>query len=261
MTRAGNPELRAQSPEHEARRAQFARTYRVTWTVVTFVIVEVLVCGLSAFPVVLGWSWLLGRPVSNRMMRLAMLGLAVVPSYVLFAVCLMVVSALATRLAGWRTPRDAVMRIADLGWPLLGWARYMATIHIVRVIAGTLFRGSPIWTAYLRWSGARLGRGVYIASVSLSDYNLLEFGDDVVIGGDVHVAGHTVEGGIIRTAGVRLGRNVTVGLGSVVEIGVDVGSDCEIGALSFVPKYSKLEAGGVYAGAPVRRLGEADPGE
>jgi len=111
---------------------------------------------------------------------------------------------------------------------------------------------SPIWTAYLRLSGARVGERVYIASLSLSDYNLLDLGDDVVIGADVHISGHTVEGGVVKTAGVRLGRNVTIGLGTVIDIGVDVGPDCQVGALSFVPKHTHLEAGAVYAGIPVR---------
>jgi hypothetical protein len=39
----------------------------------------------------------------------------------------------------------------------------------------------------------------------VSDYNLLECGDDVVIGGGVHLSGHTVEAGIVKTARIRLG--------------------------------------------------------
>jgi acetyltransferase-like isoleucine patch superfamily enzyme len=131
----------------------------------------------------------------------------------------------------------------------------MVATHIVRVFAGTLFRGSPIWTAYLRLAGAKLGRRVYVNSLAVTDYNLLEFGDDVVIGGGVHLSGHTVEGGLVKTATVRLGNNVTIGLGSVIEIGVDVGDGCQIGALSFVPKHTRLEAGAVYAGIPVERIG------
>jgi len=49
---------------------------------------------------------------------------------------------------------------------------------------------------------------------------------------------------------VRLGNNVTIGLGSVIEIGVEIGSDSQVGALSFVPKFAKLKGGVVYAGTP-----------
>jgi acetyltransferase-like isoleucine patch superfamily enzyme len=124
----------------------------------------------------------------------------------------------------------------------------------VRVLAGGLFRGSPIWTVYLRLNGAQIGRRVYVNSLFVSDHNLLEFGDDVVIGSEVHLSGHTVEAGIVKTAGVRLGRDITIGLGSVIDIGVTVGDGTQIGALSFVPKHTVLEPGAVYAGIPVRRL-------
>ena len=50
----------------------------------------------------------------------------------------MIVSPLTTRLLRWQTPPDAEMRIADMDWALLRWVRYGASIHLVRVIAGTL---------------------------------------------------------------------------------------------------------------------------
>jgi carbonic anhydrase/acetyltransferase-like protein (isoleucine patch superfamily) len=228
---------------------------RLVWTVTTLAVVEGLVCALSVIPVLLVWSGLVVLAGSNHITRLAIFSAAVMPSYLMFAVCLMIVSPLVIRLIGWRSPEDAEMRIAEMGWPLLRWIRYLATIHLVRVVAGTLFRGTPIWTAHLRLYGARVGRRVFVNSLYVSDYNLLHFGDDVVIGAAAHVAGHTVEHGIVKTAAVRLSRNVTIGLGSVIEIGVDVGPDCEIGALSFVPKRTKLEGGAVYAGIPVTRIG------
>jgi acetyltransferase-like isoleucine patch superfamily enzyme len=95
---------------------------------------------------------------------------------------------------------------------------------------------------------------VYVNSLFVSDHNLLEFADDVVIGSEVHLSGHTVEGGVVKTARVRLGRDVTIGIGSVVDIGVTIGDGTQIGALSFVPKHTALESGGVYAGIPVRRI-------
>ena len=55
---------------------------------------------------------------------------------------------------------------------------------------------------------------------------------------------------MVKTGHVRLGRFVTVGLGSMVGIGVEAGEKCQIGALSVVPKYSKLDGGAVYAGHP-----------
>jgi acetyltransferase-like isoleucine patch superfamily enzyme len=100
---------------------------------------------------------------------------------------------------------------------------------------------------------ARIGRGVH-RLLFVSDHKLLEIGDDVVIGSEVHMSGHTVEAGVVKTAPVRLGREVTIGLGSVIDIGVTVGARSQVGALSLVPKYTTLDADAVYAGIPVRRI-------
>jgi acetyltransferase-like isoleucine patch superfamily enzyme len=70
----------------------------------------------------------------------------------------------------------------------------------------------------------------------------------------VHLSGHTVEGGIVKTARVVLGHGVTVGLGSIIGIGVQAGDRCQIGALSVVPKHTRLEPDAVYAGVPARRI-------
>ena len=63
-----------------------------------------------------------------------------------------------------------------------------------------------------------------------------------------------VERGLLKTAPVRLGRNTLIGIGSVVGIGVESGDGAQVGALSVVPKFTVLEAGGVYVGVPVARL-------
>jgi acetyltransferase-like isoleucine patch superfamily enzyme len=226
------------------------RIWRIAWTVVTLIVVQALVFGAAAMPVVHIWQRLSVFAGSDPIVRLLLFSAALAPSYVLFALGLMLISPIVVRAIGWRTPPDAEMRIADLDWPLLDWVRYGASIHLARVAAGTLFRGTPIWTAHLRLHGARLGRRVYVNSLGVSDYNLLEFGEGVVIGDSVHVSGHTVEAGVVKTARVRLGRNVTIGLGTVIEIGVEVGPDAQVGAQSFVPKYTKLAGGFVYVGAP-----------
>ncbi len=228
---------------------------RIAWAVATLVIVQSIVCGLAVLPVLALWAPLFAWTAVDPAARVVAVSFAVIPSYVLFALVLMFASAAATRVTGWRTRPDAAMRLADLDWPVLDWVRYMVATHIVRLFAGTLFRGTPIWSAYLRLNGARVGRRVYVNSLGVSDHNLLEFGDDVVIGGDVHLSGHTVEGGFVKTGRVRLGDRVTVGLGSVVGIGVTVGSDVQIGAMSLVPKNVALDGGRVYVGVPARPLG------
>jgi acetyltransferase-like isoleucine patch superfamily enzyme len=239
--------------------ARLAPVLRFAWAIVSAFVVVSIVFGLAALPAVLFWQYHTAWEFRGPWVRIVVLSMSLIPAYLLFAVALMVLSAGACRLFGWRTPRDAEMRIAEFGWPLIDWGRYMILTHVVRVFAGTLFRATPLWGFYLKLNGAQLGRGVWINSLYVNDHCMLDFGDGVVIGDAVHLSGHTVERGYVKTASVRLAAGVTVGLESIVGIGTTVGAHTQIGALSLVPKNSVLEPDSVYVGIPVRRIETSAP--
>ena len=226
---------------------------RIAWALGSAFVVESLVFGLALLPAVLFWEWHFRWELDSAPLRVVFLSMAFIPAYLLFTLALILLSGVATRITGWRTPSNAELDISEFSWPLLDWARYVISIQLVRIFAGSLFRATPIWTFYMRLNGARMGRRVFVNSLEVTDHNLLDFGDDVVVGGDAHLSGHTVEGGVLKTAPVRLGRGVTVGVGSVVGIGVVAGDRCQIGALSLVPKFAELEEGAVYVGIPVKK--------
>ena len=224
--------------------------------IVTIFIVQSLVFGLSVLPAFYFWAWTLTWAIPDGwpIIRPAIVAITLVPAYLVFAFALVVLSALSVKVLGWRTAPDGMWKLRDLEWPLLDWVRYMVSIHVVRVFVGTFFRASPLWTWYMRWNGARIGRGVHINSLAISDHNMLEFGDGVVIGENVHLSGHTVEGGMVKTGRVKLSRFVTVGLGSMVGINVTAGEKCQIGALSVVLKGSTLDGDAIYAGVPAKKI-------
>jgi acetyltransferase-like isoleucine patch superfamily enzyme len=227
---------------------------RFAWMIASAFVVESVVFGLAALPAVLFWQWHWSWDVSPHPLRVMILAMSLLPAYLIFAVSLMALSGISTRLLGWRPQAPATLPIAELGWPLLDWARYSISIHVVRVFAGTLLRTTPTWVWYMRLNGAQLGRRVWINSLDVTDHCLLDFGDDVVIGAAVHLSGHTVDHGRVQLAPVRLAQNVTVGLGANVEIGVEAGAGCQIGSMAVVPKFAKLLANTRYVGAPARPL-------
>lgn len=230
--------------------------WRIGWTLASAFVVESLVFGVAVLPAAAFWKWHRSWELGPPWLRIAVLSMAFIPAYLIFTLALIVLSALSTRLLGWRTPDNVELVITDVPKPLMNWARYRISIQLVSIFAGPLFRSTPVWSFYLRLNGAKVGRRVFVNSLGVTDHNLLELGDDVVIGGDAHVSGHTVESGIVKTAKVRLRRGVTVGVGSVIGIGVEAGEGCQIGALSLVPKFMKLAAHRIYAGIPVREIAD-----
>ena len=232
------------------------KIFRIVVTSVAIVTVQTVICGVAMLPAVLLWRAAVNAAPSNSLLQAVVASALLVPAYIVFALCLMPVSASMTRLAGARTPPNMELQISDVSWTLMKWVQYMSAAHIVRLASGAVFRGSPLWTGYLRMNGARIGKRVFINTLSIADHNLLELGDDVVIGADVHISGHTVEAGMVKTGRVRVGSNVTIGLGSVIDIDVEIGNGCQIGAFTLVPKHARLEPNGVYVGIPARKLSD-----
>lgn len=228
------------------------RALRVGWAGLSVLLIESALLALASVPSVLFLAWL--ARATTGTVRSVVLLCAFGPAYVVFAIAFMVASAFAMRVLGWRTPAQATLRIAQLEWPLLDWARYLASAHVVRLVAGSVLRATPLWTVYLRLNGAKIGPRVYVNSLEVMDHNLLQFGDGVVIGAGAHLSGHTVEDGVVKTGSVQLGPRVTIGVGSVVGIDVIIGAGTQVGALSLVPKHSRLPEEATYAGIPVRRI-------
>ena len=236
-----------------------AAVARFVWTLTTAFVVESVLLGVAALPAVAFVRWHAGWGLAEPWHTLV-LTMSVVPAYLAFAATLMVLSALMTKLLGWRPTAPARMPIAELDWSLCNWARYQIATYVVSYLAGGLLRSTPVWSMYMRMNGAKIGRRVWVNSLGVTDHCLLEFGDDVVIGAGVHLSGHTVEHGVVLTAPVRIGAGSTIGVNAHVEIGADIGPRCQIGSLSMVPKHSVLPGPGVYVGVPARKLVDDERG-
>jgi hypothetical protein len=234
---------------------------RVAWTVSSYCVVQSLILALAAVPVALIAAWLVPRVPPSPWVVVLVLAVAGLPAYLLFACALACSSALVLRLLGWRPTPGLTMRIRDFDSPLMDWARSAMAASVVRLLVGIPLRGTPVWAWFLHLNGARVGRRVYINSTEVMDACLLEFGDDVVVGANVHLSGHTVEGGVVKTGRVRVGRGATIGVESVIGIDVEIGDGCQVGALSLVPKGARLAPARVYVGIPVRQLQPLRRGE
>ena len=232
---------------------------RFVWTLATAFVAESMLIGLAALPALGFIRWHAGWGLAEPWNTLV-LAMAAVPAYLVFALALMGLSAVAMRLLGWRPTAPAQMPIADLDWALCNWARYQISTHVVSYLTGGLLRSTPVWSMYMRLNGAKLGRRVWVNSLGVTDHCLLEFGDDVVIGAGVHLSGHTVEHGVVLTAPVRIGAGSTIGVNAHIEIGAEIGPRCQIGSLAMVPKHSVLPGPGVYVGVPAHRVDEHEPG-
>ena len=204
MTHHLSSETSSAASERSSAPTRWGVYGRVVWTVLSYIVVQSLIFGAAALPLAIILHWLAPLLRTESAVALVVLAVGLLPIYFVSALSLVVSTAAATLLLGWRSLPDSAMRIRDFGWPLMNWARYLMLTHAVRLLVGGPLRGTPVWGLFIHLNGARLGHRVWVNSTAVMDHSLLEIGDDTVIGSDVHLSGHMVEGGMVKTGRVNL---------------------------------------------------------
>jgi non-ribosomal peptide synthetase-like protein len=135
-----------------------------------------------------------------------------------------------------------------------GYLRFWTVKTLIRTNPMVLFVGSPLYVAYLRALGARIGRGVTIFSPSVPVCtDLITVGDGTLIRNGTSFTGYRAEAGVLRTGPVTLGRDVLVGEGSVLDVGTAIGEGGQLGHSSALHPGQTIPAGESWHGCPAQR--------
>lgn len=138
----------------------------------------------------------------------------------------------------------------------LNWMGYNSMILIANSAFLDVLRISPYQVLFYRLMGAKVGEGVNVNTGGLADLAMLEIGNNVLIGGGVALICHASERGFIRLEGTKLGNNISIGLGSVIMPGCEIGDGASIAPCSLLPKGTKIPPRSVWGGNPIRDLRE-----
>ena len=222
--------------------------------VTAFLFAEVAaVLGVALWPAVALWSYAEARLPAAGPLRPLGLGVALAAGYLAFGLALV----LLLPVVRWLTLSvgTPVGRFRYLSLGAWRWASYNALTLMLRFSFVNWIRLTPVLPFFHRLMGARIGRRVHINTAVVADQNLLEIGDDSVIGGDVTLVCHVAERGQLVTAPVRIGRGVTVGLMAVILPGCTIGDGAVIAAGAVLSKGARVGPGEIWAGVPARRVG------
>jgi len=237
-----------------------ARLFGPVQLVLTFLLFAEVVVILAAalFPAAALFGWASARLPPDGAVRALGLAFALAAGYFVFGLALLLVLPAARWLTLARGTPVGRFPFFSLGaWR---WASYNALTLVLRFTFVNWIRVTPLLPLYHRLMGARIGRRVQINTAVIADQNLVEIGDDTVIGGDVTLVCHSAERGHLVTAPVRIGRGVTIGLMAVVFPGCVVGDGAMISAGSVLSKGTRVGPGEIWAGVPARRVGRRRPG-
>ena len=193
--------------------------------------------------------------------------LGLIPSLLLAPVFFFAGLVVYTPLAVWAAAavkRCLIGRYRPLRAPVWGsfYVRNWMVQQAVRAIPWWLMEGTGFQAMALRALGARIGRGVHIhRGVDLlhGGWDLLEIGDDVMIGQEAIL-------GLVELAeGDILVRPVSLGNGATLDIRSGVSGDARVGAgacltpLSWLPPGARIPDGQRWDGIPAQPAGPAPP--
>lgn len=124
---------------------------------------------------------------------------------------------------------------------LIYLAKYMPSLTIKRIL--------------YRMTGMKVGKDVSVGLGATFDIffpELIEIGDNSIIGFNATILAHEFLQNELRTGNVRIGKNVMIGANTTVLPGVRIGDSAKISAMSLVNK--DVKEGVFVGGVPIKHI-------
>jgi non-ribosomal peptide synthetase-like protein len=118
--------------------------------------------------------------------------------------------------------------------------------------------GTPFLPMVLRWFGARIGRRTWIGTTYLTEFDLVEIGDDATVGTEVSLQTHLFEDRVMKMSKVTVEAGATVGPRTIVLYDAVVGAGASLDSLSLLMKGEYLPPGSQWRGIPAQGVPTPD---
>jgi non-ribosomal peptide synthetase-like protein len=140
-------------------------------------------------------------------------------------------------------------------YPLYGvyYFRWWFADRLTSLANPKLMADSGLYPVFLRACGAKVGKFCHLGALQIGPCaDLIEIGDDVVIGGDVVLGACVVERGRLVLQRVVIENGASIGSRCVIEGGATVGEEAEVASLSLVPSGMVVPSFHRFHGSPAR---------
>ena len=131
-------------------------------------------------------------------------------------------------------------------WSLFVWRTELVTSTYENLAAPLLLdplRGTPYLNIFLRLLGSRIGKRVFTDTTDITEYDLVEVGDDAALNDGAGLQTHLFEDRVMKVSGLKIGARATVGSLAIVLYDAVIEDDAQLGDLSVLMKGETLPAG------------------
>jgi non-ribosomal peptide synthetase-like protein len=164
----------------------------------------------------------------------------------------------------------ASLGVVALKWLVVGrykpvekplWSRYVWRSELVTStyenVAVPLFcehlQGTPFLNLYLRLLGAKIGRGVYMDTADITEFDVVSVGDRAALNEGCGLQTHLFEDRVMKISTIEIGAECTVGASAIVLYDSVMEPGAALDDLSMLMKGETLPANTVWQGSPARR--------
>jgi non-ribosomal peptide synthetase-like protein len=143
-------------------------------------------------------------------------------------------------------------RAAPMWTPFVWISEAVTNLYESLAVPGFLdqLRGTPMLPWALRLLGARIGKGVYLNTTDMTEFDCVRIGDEAELNAWCGPQTHLFEDRVMKIGTVEIGDRVTVGTRGTILYDTQVGNDVRLGPLTLVAKGERLPPGTQWEGAP-----------
>jgi non-ribosomal peptide synthetase-like protein len=166
------------------------------------------------------------------------------------------------------------LTVASIKWLLMGryapvmkpmWSWWAMRTEAVAVmywgLAGKVLldhlRGTPMLPWTLAVFGARFGKGVFMDTTDITEFDCIKVGDFVSINSLAALQTHLYEDRVMKVGRIEVGNGVTLGANATVLYDTRVGDYARLGPLTLVMKGEEIPPSSEWAGAPAEPVRQA----
>ena len=174
---------------------------------------------------------------------------------------------IALSLAGFLYGAGSFLFVVVLKWLVIGryrvrsvpmWTAFVwrseAITNLYESIAVPNFvdflRGTPMLPPCMRLLGCKMGKGIYMDTTFLTEFDCVSIGDYAALNGWSGPQTHLFEDRIMKIGEVSIGRGVTIGPRSIILYGAHIGDGATLGPLTLILKGENIPGGTRWTGSP-----------
>jgi non-ribosomal peptide synthetase-like protein len=119
-----------------------------------------------------------------------------------------------------------------------------------------LLIGTPLMPPVLRWFGVSVGRRAWVGTTYITEFDLVEIGDDAAVGVEASLQTHLFEDRVMKMSKLSIGPGASVGNRAIVLYDSTIDRDVALDSLSLLMKGEHLAVGTHWGGIPAQSRGD-----